>query len=81
MDKAKMIFLEVSKGIGKKSEKPFTVLKLHDPDTLQNADFFLPEDHKLKLEGLKFKDQVLVEYGMQIQYGQPRTVVQSIIHA
>jgi hypothetical protein len=78
MQGSQMVFIETVKGTGKESKKPFTILKLHDPVTLQNADFFLREDHGLNIDQFKFKDKLAVDFGMEIQYGKPQTVIKTV---
>ncbi|MBD7971371.1 hypothetical protein [Paenibacillus gallinarum] len=73
-----MVFKESFSGTGKKSEKPFTMIELHDPSTLENAKFFLRQDQVIDTSKMKFKDEVIATFEMGIQNGTPRMELASL---
>lgn len=73
------LFKQVMTGTGKKSGKPFTMVELHDPATLENMNFFLQPDSKVSTFGINFRDKVLAAFTMQFQFGELKPVLQSIV--
>lgn len=73
-----MIYKDEKKDISKKSNKPYHVLELHDPETLENVRFFLKEDTTVNTDGLKFKDKVKVEFVMSFQFGQLQPMISKL---
>lgn len=54
----------------KRTGRPFTMVKLHDPVTLDNTDFFLQDDVEINFDGLKFKDNVVATLDIGVNYGK-----------
>lgn len=67
-----MIFKSTFSGKSKNTQQPFTMIELHDPETLENAKFFLRDGQQIDTSTLKFKEKITVKFEMGIQNGQPR---------
>ena len=72
------LFKKDYQGIGKKSNKAFRLIELHDVQTLDNTSFFLPEDTKIPVNGFQTRDKVEGSFVMEILYGEPKLVLQSL---
>lgn len=77
--KKNYLFKSYTEGTGKTSHKPFRILELHDIDTLENTQFFIPQGHSLPaLPTLKLKDAVEIEHGITVFNGRPNMTVETI---
>lgn len=68
-------FRELFSGNAKKDNKPFRILKLHDPETLEPAEFFLNDTVAISTVGIVRKDFVLVHHELQQMNGRQSLVV------
>jgi len=72
-----MIFKKDESGKGK-SGRPFRVVELHDPQSLENVPCFIQEGTFVDTTGIMFKDRVTASFGMDIVFGRPQMVLKSI---
>lgn len=71
-------YRELFEGKAKKTGKPFTVLKLHNPDTLEPVEFFLQDSDQVDCTGLKRKDVVIVTLRQDVFQGRVQLAVAAI---
>jgi len=64
------IFKEGNKGLSKQ-QKPFNMVELHDPETLENTKFFVKPDVPLDPSIFKRHDKVTAHLAMGIYNGRP----------
>lgn len=72
------LFKEDQQGTSKKTGKPFRILTLHDPVTLDNAEFFLDEESPISTNGFKLRDKVRASFTMQMRWGKLTTVITAL---
>jgi len=73
-----MVFKEVVKGTGKQSGKPFVMVVLHDPDSLENVQLFLPDGSPVQPDGFKFKEKVKATIGTTVRFGKFENVLTNL---
>lgn len=66
-----MVFKSYHEGESRNNNK-WRKVTLHDPTTLDNADFFLKDEVSLDKNQFKFKDKVIARVGMEVYNGTPR---------
>jgi len=52
------IFKQSQKGTSKTSGRPYHIVELHDPNSLENVKFFLPPESTIDTSSMIFKDKV-----------------------
>lgn len=76
------LFKSYYEGVGKTSKKSFRMLELHDIESLENTQFFIPEGKELSiLSTLKFKDVIEVEHGVAVFNGKANMTVEKITYS
>ena len=70
--KKEFIFKSVNSGTSKKNGRPFVMVELHDPQTLENTSFFIPDGRHIETSQIVFKDNVIAELSMDFAYGRPQ---------
>lgn len=72
------IFKSDHTGVSRKNNRDFRVVELHDPVTLENTRFFIRDGQHVSTSGINFKDKVIALFEMDIMFGKPDVVLQSI---
>lgn len=72
------IFKQAVEGTSKRSNKPYRMVELHDPKTLENTKFFLREDSKVNTSGLNFRDRVVATFSADTTFGRLEFVLESL---
>lgn len=65
------IFKTGNSGTSKKSGKEYCMIELHDPETLENSQFFQREGKFINFTGIGFKDKVEAGFEMGVFNGRP----------
>lgn len=73
-----MLFKEEVTGTSKKTGEPYRMIVLHDPETLDNISFFIDQDSKISVTGLKLKDKVNANFEIGFKYGKPQMLLNSL---
>lgn len=73
------VFKQVIQGTSKKNGRPYTMIELHDPSTLENSTFFIPDGKNVSTEGIILRDKVAASFEMDIQFGKPQLVLTALI--
>lgn len=66
-----MLFKQDRTGTSKKGN-PYRIITLHDPETLENIEFFVEVDSPISTTGLKLKDKVKASFELGFQFGRPQ---------
>ena len=74
----KFIFKSENRGTSKKSGNNFHIVTLHDPETLENVDFFLRPGTSVSTDGIYFKNEVIATFGMEVLYGKIQPVLKAL---
>lgn len=78
MEKA-YVFKQYREGANKTSGKPYKILELHDPNTLENTTFYLKEHQNIEiLKTLKLHDKVNATHGVEVFNGKAQITVENI---
>lgn len=72
------VFKGENKGTSKKSGNEFHIVTLHDPETLDNVDFFLRPGSQVSTVGINFKEEVIATFGMEVVYGKLQPVLKAL---
>lgn len=73
-----MLFKSFTEGTGRKTGKPYRMVELHDPVSLDNVQFFLDDSSTVSVDGLQLRDKVIATFGMDVRYGRVQPVLQSL---
>lgn len=76
--KKEFVFKQAVEGTSKRSNKPYRMVELHDPKTLENTKFFLREGSTVNTTGLNFRDRVLATFSADITFGRLEFVLESL---
>lgn len=73
-----MVFKSYKEDTSKKSGKPYRMVELHDPQSLDNVSFFLDAESPITVEGLQLHDKVTATFGMEVRFGRIQPVLQGL---
>lgn len=73
-----LVFKQEVTGTARKTGKPFRMVELHDPRSLENTKFFLREGSSVNAHGLAFGDKVLASFSAEILYGKMEFVLDAL---
>lgn len=62
----------------KDQSRPFRVIELLDPNTLDVVSLFVRDGAVINTTGIQFHDTVVASFGMEFLYGKPQMVLKGI---
>lgn len=74
----KMIFKQQLKGDSKKTNQPYHMIELHDPETLENTMFTINPVGKVDASRIPFRSSVIAVLGMSTYGGRPQLTLEAL---
>lgn len=72
------VFKSYREGTTKASGKPYKMLELHDPNTLENTTYYLKEHQVINHTTYKLHDKVTVTHGIETFNGKAQLTVEAM---
>lgn len=73
-----LLFKGTRKGESRKTGNPYHMISLHDPSSLENTDFFIPDNVEINTDGLKLKDRVIATFTLEFVNGRSQLALLAI---